>query len=436
MLFRTCTLILVWMASLALAEEAKITTDKTAETQPAQEVSAADDGKWTCRPFALDAPTMTDDWFGAGPTLRDMGIGFNFIWNHYIMSALGGGLETGTKGSATYDLLLTLDFEKMGLIKGGDMLVHARQQWGASVNAYTGANQQVNDDADGDRGIYVDQLWYRQHFLDKKIALQVGYLDYQTIVDRNAFANSEDKQFMNAALDNNPLIPTASMAGLGAALYVKPCDWYTLILGAGDAQRLPLYKPGFSTAFHDEAWFIGYMEHDFHIKIPTERGPLAGNYRIGLVYDPTPRTEYRRPWQSVDRRGDNYSLYLSFDQMLFRENEKDDQGLGLFFRFAYQDDKVYRFNQFYSGGFQYKGLIPTRDRDVFGFAVAALVDSNEYRENIDANSGNETIYEWYYAIGVTPWLVVTPDLQYIDNPGANDNVSHAIAGGVRFRITF
>jgi len=201
---------------------------------------------------------------------------------------------------------------------------------------------------------------------------------------------------------------------------------------------LPLYKPGFSTTFHGHAWFLGYVENNFKIKIPSPRGPLAGNYRVGMCDDPIPRNYFIRAnlAELTDRRGDNVTFYLSCDQVFFRENDKDDQGLGVFCRFAYQDSRIYRFNKFYSGGFQYKGLFPTRDKDVFGFALATRVDSTKYRELVNPVSGNDTYYEWYYAIQATPWLVVTPDLQYVDNPGGNDDVSHAIAGGVRFRVTF
>ena len=186
------------------------------------------------RPLSLSAPTLTDQWFGLGPYMADAGIRVDYFWNSHFMSGLGGGLETGgPKHSSTYDLLITLDFEKMGLLQGADMLLHARQQWGRSINRWMGTAQDINDDADGGRGIYVDQLWFRQAFVQNKIQLQVGYLDYQTIVDRNAFANSEDKQFMNTMLDNNPVIPTASATGLGAAVYIKPTDWYQLILGPG-----------------------------------------------------------------------------------------------------------------------------------------------------------------------------------------------------------
>jgi porin len=425
-------------AKAKAAEETK--APEQAPAKPAEEAPTPPEEapKPAYDPFT--APTLTGDWFGLGDDMRDAGINLQYFWNSHFMGVMGGGRTTdgGTKHSATYDLFLNLDFDKMGLIPGGSMLVQARQQWGAGVNPWTGATQQINDDADGNRSIYIDQLYYNQRFLDNKINFQVGYLDYQTIVDRNAYANSEDKQFMNAVFDNNPLIPTASATGLGAALTIQPCEWYSVLVGAGDAQRLPLYKPGFSTTFHDEAWFLFYNEHRFHVKIPTDKGPLPGNYRVGLVYDPSPRRLYTDPRFPVRARrdGNDVGFYLSFDQMLLRENDKDDQGLGGFFRYAYRHRDRYRFNNFWSLGTAYKGLIPERDKDVVGFAVGQLVDSDDYRNYVSAASGDETYYELYYSIQVTPWLAITPDIQYVDNPGGNDSISHAWAGGVRLRVAF
>lgn len=432
-------------SSEAAAEPQTVETEAVEpEITQAPEISLDPDWPKNVRPLSPERSTMTDDWFGLGPAMRDLGIDMKFYWNSHYYAVLKGGRDTGGgKHSATYDWLITLDLEKMGLLKNSEMLMHARQQWGASVNRYTGANQQVNDDADGDRSLYVDQLWIRHHFLDNAITLQYGYLDFQTIVDRNVYANSEDKQFMNAALDNNPLFPTASAAGLGAALYLRPCDWYEVIVGAADAERLPLYKPGFSTTFHDRALFLYWLEQNFKLKIPGPNGDLDGNYRFGLIYDPIARPQFRYPWQGGSaQRGDDWGWYMSFDQQVYKENDKDKQGLGWFFRYAWRHDDIPHdagfFSEFWSTGLAYTGLIPERDHDTLGLAVAQLMSSETYRRRIDNEAGNETIYELYYAIEVFPWLVITPDIQYIDNPGGTDSdeISHAIAGGLKARITF
>jgi len=59
-----------------------------------------------------------------------------------------------------------------------------------------------------------------------------------------------------------------------------------------------------------------------------------------------------------------------------------------------------------------------------------------YRSRVDDELGNETAYELYYAIRIAEWLVVTPDVQYIDNPGAHGDVGRTIVAGVRTRVSF
>lgn len=423
------------MQSASPDEAVDGTAQGDSETQP-QEVPEEPEEE----PFNIfKAPKATGNWFGLRDDLHDHGFDLHYYWNQSWFSVMGGGDHTNTlKPAATYDLLMTLDFEKLGVMKDAEALVHARQQWGKGVNPWAGVSPgfQIDDDNDYDHGIYVDQLWFRKHLLERKLSFQLGYLDYQAIIDRNAYANSEDIQFTNAALDNNPHLPTASATGLGAAMYLNPCDWYTLILGALDAERLPLYKPGFSTAFHGEALFLGYMEHNFHPRIPSPTGALEGNYRVGLVYDPEERPVYVSPTTSPTSQNDNLTFYLSFDQMLYREREEDKQGLGAFFRYSYRKDQVYAFNHFWSLGLSYTGPIPTRDKDVVGFGFAQQIDSDEYRRYRNPDACSESVFELYYAIEIFPWLVLTPDIQYVNNPGGDGDVGHTIAGGFRVRASF
>ena len=385
--------------------------------------------------LSLDSPTMTGDWGGLRTDLEEHGVKFNLFLTARYQSILKGGRDTegGDPLAASVDVLITFDLEKLGLMRDADALIHMQSYWEDGINLQTGALHQVNDDADGDLGVIIDQVWVRKHFLDRRVSLQVGYVDYQTIVDRNAYANSEDKQFWSQILDNNPLVPLN--IGIGAALTVRPTNWYTLILGVGDAQSVP-YKGGITTAFHDQDWYRGYLENGFHVKIPTKRGPLPGNYRLGVIYEPKPRPVFPRSSRDDRLRGHDYGFYLSFDQMLYRESEDDDQGLGVFARFAYRKPEINRMSRFYSAGFQYKGLIPGRDQDVLGFAFAKQRSSHPYRHRVNGAFTDETLYELYYAVRVTKWLVISPDLQYVDNPGATDEFGHLITAGLRARMTF
>jgi carbohydrate-selective porin OprB len=291
---------------------------------------------------------------------------------------------------------------------------------------------------DGDESLHVDQLWYEQRLLSDAMALRVGFLDFQTIVDGNRYANSEDKQFLNQALDNNPLLPLN--IGLGAELTLRPTDWFSVISGVGDANAV-LFEPGFSTAFKGPAQFVGFLEPTFHLSLPNPRGaaPLAGNYRFGMVFDPRSRTVFARPGTDpalVETRGSDYGFYLSFDQQIYRESDADDQGLGFFARYGYRHGDINQVQNFWSAGLSYEGLIPSRDRDSLGAAVYQSIPSRQLNDRVNRWAEAETGLEVFYALAVTRWLVVTPDFQYISSPGIDSSQDDVIVLGCRTRISF
>jgi len=414
------------------AEEVAVeteTVETTAETAWPESVHG---------PLSLDSPYMTGDWAGARTAMSDIGITTQIFFNNTGQWLVKGGLERTSRIGSSIDYLASLDFEKMGLIPGGRGLLHVQRYWGSAVNPSTGALWQVQDDADGDRTIVIAQLWYEQELLKKKLWLKAGFLDFQTIFDHNKFSNSEDKQFMNQALDNNTLIPLN--IGLGLALTYKPCDWFSLVTGVGDPFGTSR-KGGFSTAFHDQARYIWLTEPAFHVKLPNPWGErtLDGNYRFGMIYDPRPRAQFVPAGTQAafrTQRGDDYGFYASFDQQLYLENEKDDQGLGWFFRYAYRHGDVQRIQNLWQTGLAYKGLIPSREKDTLGAAVLQSIPSRKFNDRVNRWAEAETVLEVYYAIQVTPWLVITPDIQYISSPGIGSDVDDVLVLGLRTRISF
>ena len=108
----------------------------------------------------------------------------------------------------------------------------------------------------------------------------------------------------------------------------------------------------------------------------------------------------------------------------------------MFGRYGYAHGDVNAVSHFWSTGAQYLGLVPTRDEDVLGFGVAQSIMSKDLREEVNSLADRETVYELYYAIKVTPWCVISPDVQLVTNPGGNKDARDALIGGVRVKIVF
>jgi porin len=138
---------------------------------------------------------------------------------------------------------------------------------------------------------------------------------------------------------------------------------------------------------------------------------MKGAYRFGMWYDPQPKSTSDREKLYRDDNG----YYMTFDQMLFKENSEDEQGLGAFFRYGYAPSKTNDLTNFVSAGLQYQGLFEGRDDDVLGAGFAKGAFSDLSKETYPEDS--ETVFEIYYNAQLTRNLSVTPSIQYVTNPG-------------------
>lgn len=348
----------------------------------------------------------------------------------------GSGGDGRTGHSASYDLFAIADLERLTGAPGLELLLHAKGQYDRSLNADAGAVADPYDDADFDEGFYLDQLYFQQRAWNDRLWLRVGLVEHQTVFDRNAYANHEDRQFMNAFLDNDPVVPLPH--ALGAAVWVRPLHWLELAAGVSDADN-GLRGPGFESFVDDAESLNLHVEAAFRVEIPSPRGSLPGTWRIGAFRDGAEKPVFgrvdRRTGAERRRRG-HEGFYLSADQQVFREAGVGDQGLGLFLRYGHADDDVNRIARFASAGIQYTGAVPGRDADVLGLGAYHAVASDRFRAAGDSRFARETGIELYYRIELRRWLALTPDLQYIVDPGGTARRKDRVLAALRLRVSF
>jgi porin len=396
--------------------------------------------------------TLTGNWFGLGDQLEEStGITIGLSLTQIMQMNLQGGLAThrhAGRYTGSYDLEGTFDLEKLLGIPDAIVYAHAEGGWSNGLDASSiGSVFGVNADAFGDQAIQLSQLYYEQGFFDGRLRVRIGKLDLTggfecrgcpVSFDGNAFANDETAQFLNGALVNNPTIPFPDY-GLGVVVYAEPIDGFYIGAGVADAQA-DGRETGFNTTFHDEDYFFAIFETGVVVLLPSANGDLPGAYRIGFWYDPQDKerhTTYFDPERQADVHGtkrDDMGLYISVDQLLFKEvaDEEDSQGLGVFARWGWADRSVAEVKCFWSTGLQYQGLIPGRDDDVFAVGVAqgTMVKPAGFDKN------HETVMEIYYNTQITPWFTLTPSLQFVWDPGAVNGVGDATVIGMRAQLTF
>ncbi len=330
-----------------------------------------------CGPKA-DEDTLTGGWFGFAEKLREQGLSVNLgLTQVYQQNARGGQSTRRRAGrySGRYDLEVEADLEKLIHLPGGRVYALARGGWSDGIDEPSvGSLFGVNSVPVGDRPIDLWQLYYEQSFLNDKAFLRVGKIDLTGCFecrgcpgsfDGSSFANDETSQFLNGSLVNNPTIPFPD-PGLGVVAHVEPVEWWYVSAAVADADA-DVRETGFNTTFHGKANTFSIYETGFLPRLPSSKGDLQGAYRFGMWYDP--QAKDRLDGSGVKR--DGVGFYTSCDQMLWKENgqEDDAQGLGAFGRYGIADADVSEIKSFWSTGLQYRGLIPSRDKDVTSFGV-------------------------------------------------------------------
>ncbi len=98
-------------------------------------------------------------------------------------------------------------------------------------------------------------------------------------------------------------------------------------------------------------------------------------------------------------------------------------------------------------GLTVTGLIPNREHDLFGVAVA-YTGIFEAAQDLDRRNGlavirdYEALVELSYTAVIVPGFAIQPDIQYFWNPGgrvaddAGDIVDHALVLGIRSIINY
>jgi len=391
----------------------------------------------------LTAKRLTGDWGGVRGDLEDSGIRFKITSMNQLMFNMHGGRETknGFDTAGSYEFNLYFDLEKMGLVDDAEFWIRGKGTWGGDDSDFDrekiGAFFKTNQDASAEEPIFVDKWHYRQRLFDDKLEFRIGRMEpVKDLFDRSNIIGHEDKQFLNRALVRNATIPSSK--GLGLFVNWNVTDNTYARAAALDAHARSR-QTNFNTAFHDEDEFRLFAEIGCKPKFRTSRGLLPGHYRVGTWYDPTEKTKFFNDFGGRlggrTESGD-WGFFTGFDQMIWREssNPKDKQGVSIAGRYGWSNGDVNRIEHFWAAAIQYEGIVPSRDKDMLGFGVGQGVFSREYRW-VRPRADRETVYELYYAIRVAPWLIVSPDFQYITNAGGRKGDPHAMVAGLRFKIS-
>jgi hypothetical protein len=270
------------------------------------------------------------------------------------------------------------------------------------------------------------------------LEVNFGKMDPFGFFDQNAAANDETRQFLNTAFVHNPLLDAGGDIGVDAngfapgirVSYLNKEDKrepWRLSLGVFGTGRGANY-----TRFFSAPLLIGQAETQMRLM-----GGLIGNYRAyywstgqAPAFDGT--TARRTGWGvSADQRvGDATTLFGRYGQHI--------SGSGA------------RFDRALTAGLELAGNGWQRGADSVGIAGGILHASRDFvagsaTVDADANGvpdygytakGSERLMEIYYRWRFNKQFEISPGLQFIANPGADDSAKAFHVISLRAQLTY
>lgn len=349
-----------------------------------------------------------------------------------------GGLKTGSTYLSSLDLTLTVDTQKANLWENGKFFFYG-------LNGYRQVplTDELVGDMQGVSNIEVPrttrllEAWYEHIFCNGHFSALMGIHDFNS-----EFAISEyGLLYINGSfgiqsdISLNARPSLYPLAGPAVRFKLTPNETWEFLLGVydgdpGDPEN-DEHLPRSILASDQGLLIVG--ENIFHFG--RENLWLPGTFKTGLWF----HTGDFDDITDVDDAGDpeknkgNIGGYFIADQMIYRE--KDEQGLGIFLQVGGAPDDQNEIDFYIGGGVHYRGLVPGRDEDETGIAVAHASVSNKLVA-AGARDEDETVIELTYRSYLKPWFVIQPDIQFILNPGAVEGLVNSVVPFLRFEIHY
>jgi porin len=112
----------------------------------------------------------------------------------------------------------------------------------------------------------------------------------------------------------------------------------------------------------------------------------------------------------------SWNIYYNFDQYLYEPKKGVDRGIGLFGRLGVSDGNPNLMKFFSSFGVGGKGMFESRPHDQFGWGFYYInIDNPKLVDPLQTRSflRDEYGFEWFYNFAITPWALLTPDIQVV-----------------------
>jgi len=374
----------------------------------------------------------------------------DFVTNHTGgLKRAGNDIDTSISWMTNNDLTAEFDTESAGLWKSGTFFTHIFYHDGANPSEdYIGDLQLVNN-FESEDGLKLYEYWYEHTFdlVGTKLSLLAGQHDLNAEfgVSEYGLLFVQSSFGFNAEIANNIAVANFPVAALGFRARWDVTDNFYFMTEISDGDPGP-NDGGLRPSLSTEEGFLSFNELVYHYGDVVDSETMPGTYKLGWWYHSDEFDDVRDTDENDDQieHDGNFGVYFIADQMLLPG--EGGTGLGAFIQIGGVPDDRNLVDFYVGGGIHYRGIIPNREGDILGLAVAHAQISEDQRDAEDvieadgstfhSMDSHETVIELTYKTQVFPWLAIQPGVQTVFNPGADADLDNAVVSILRFQINF
>jgi len=396
-------------------------------------------------------------WDKVQKQLDNRGMQLGIRYDGDVFSDMSGGRRRGATYLDNVNLQLTLDAQRLIGWPGATAFVYGLGIHGGHPSTFVGDAQEVSN-IEAPAKWTLEKAWIQQNLFANKFSVLIERYDlnseFYRLRSASLFLNSSfaiGPEFSRSGQEGPSIFPNTSV---GARFGIKPVE--EIVLRTAVLDGVPVDRPnGTQEIFAKDDGMLVVVEAAYLYRPLVSEQPRTHQFRIGRgccgpytgklalgawYYSATfdDLTKVHPDGRPVRHRGSS-GFYVLADQTVYQDINHPDRRLALFGQLGIGDPHVNRCAYYTGGGLTVSALIPGRDQDEFGVAVAGAVNGTQFMK-AQRNQGlreqrSEVTLELTYLAQFGSHLAVQPDLQVVMNPNTDPRIKNAVAFLLRFELS-
>jgi porin len=379
---------------------------------------------------------LTGSWLGYRPKLADHGLDFSYIYKGEVVRNTSGGVESATSLLQNMDIKLDVDGEKLAGWKGSSASFYYLYNFSDSPSENVGDSQVTSNIEAGVTISKLYEAWIQQELLDGGVSILAGLHDlnseFYVTETSGLFFNSSfgiGKDLSQTGVNGPSIFPTTSPA---LRLRVNSGKNFYMQTAAFNAQAGDPDEPTGTKFRLDKNDGLLLITEFAYLRGEDNKTQARGKYGFGFW-------TYTNTFESNSSEAGVKKTDIVNRGYYFLADQELSEMVAVFARYGTASHEVNQFASCLGAGFVFTGLVPLRNSDKLGIAIARVENGKTHRNNMKASGTDfddgETAYELNYRIELYPGVAIQPDYQYIVDPSSDPEIKDAHVVSARLELS-